>query len=268
MTDRQKTPHTKPHWPQILIELVLTGTASAFMTCLFMLAAALVYRLADTGSAADWVAALANVAMAVTAVLAFVVARSWLPQLTTQEGYKLAISLVNKDVLTLGEDNPLKINVHHAVDAFKALKEREYLIRGETVLKVLHDVYTRADNQVKNIQRQQKQMATYGLMPAPGRAEAFNAMMQALDEISHRTRAQWVLLSVTARGGIDSGPHDDLLEIDNLGMIAELAAGIGWNEVSDNNLNKLNKAWTTMTEQQKLFLGRDNRIGKLFKVRK
>lgn len=85
--------------------LVLTGAGSALGACLVMLIVILFYQLAHTGSAADWILAIANVAMAVAAVAAFLVARSWLPQLTTQEGYKLAIELVNDHYIWLGVQN-------------------------------------------------------------------------------------------------------------------------------------------------------------------
>ncbi|WDF99844.1 hypothetical protein PSR30_04550 [Pectobacterium carotovorum subsp. carotovorum] len=251
----------------VLCEGLFIAATAASGTALLILLVVLGHDIIRTGSAADWIAAIANVAMAITAVLAFVVARSWLPQLTTQEGYKLAISLVNEDVLTLGEDNPLKDSLHHAVNAFTALSEQERLIRGEIVLKELWGIYTRADNQVRNIQRLQKQMATYGLMPAPGRAKAFSDMMQALNDVNHRARAQWVLLMALTRGNLSEANFGDLLKMDDQGLINAMAAGTAWTELSKDNLDRLDTAWTKMTVQQKLFLGKDSRIGELFTVR-
>ncbi|MEQ9887227.1 hypothetical protein ABRP55_11795 [Pectobacterium zantedeschiae] len=245
--------------------LFIVATAAAG-TALLILLVVLGHDLIRTGSAADWIAAIANVAMAITAVLAFVVARSWLPQLTTQEGYKLAIQLVNTDVLALGEDNPLKRDVRAEVEKFTRLNEREQRISGETVLKDLKAIYERAEKQVKAIQKLQDQMATYGLAPAPDRAVAFKAMVQALKQFVGRARAQWVLLTVTARGGIDSGSLQDLTEMDTHAMISKLAAGTEWIELSAEELRESDGAWAQMVENQKAFLGSDSRIGKLFTV--
>ncbi|QEM94353.1 DUF3450 domain-containing protein (plasmid) [Kosakonia radicincitans] len=56
---------------------------------------------------AEWLSALLNLVMAGAAVAAYLTARSWLPQLTTQEGYKLAIHLVNNELIWLGVRNRL-----------------------------------------------------------------------------------------------------------------------------------------------------------------
>lgn len=103
--------------------------------------------------------------MAVTAIAAFVVARSWLPQLTTQEGYKLAIRLVNEEVLALDSDNQLKQQLHNAVQKFSVLRHREKLTRGEAVLAELSAVTDAAEKRHRAIRRLEKQMATYGLIP-------------------------------------------------------------------------------------------------------
>ncbi|POU03931.1 hypothetical protein C3369_00780 [Escherichia sp. ESNIH1] len=92
---------------QVMAGYLITGAASAGVACLFVLAVVLFCQVAETGSAADWVASVANAIMAITAVFAFIVARSWLPQLTTQEGYKLAIQLVNDHYIWLGPQNSL-----------------------------------------------------------------------------------------------------------------------------------------------------------------
>ena len=102
-------------WLQVVAGHLITGAASAGVACLFVLAVVLFYQVAETGSAADWVASVANAVMAITAVFAFIVARSWLPQLTTQEGYKLAIELVNDHYIWLGVQNSVLTDVTRPV---------------------------------------------------------------------------------------------------------------------------------------------------------
>ncbi|BBV79284.1 TPA: hypothetical protein R8G53_005590 [Citrobacter braakii] len=94
-----------------LTRYLIAGVAGGGTACLSVLVFILFYQVKNTGSAADWIASLANASMAVTAVLAFKVARSWLPQLTTQEGYKLAIELVNDHYIWLGMQNSVLTDV-------------------------------------------------------------------------------------------------------------------------------------------------------------
>lgn len=243
------------------------AVTAASGTALMILLVVLGHDLIRTGIAADWIASIANAVMAITAVFAFFVARSWLPQLTTQEGYKMAIRLVNEDVLSLGEDNLLKHNVHVAINKFTGLKEREQMVTGEMVLSELKDIYERADSQVRSIQTQMKKMATYGLAPAPARQAEFDAMMQALKAFASLAKSQWVLLMALTRGDFSEPKFGDLLEIDDYGLINTMAAGTAWTELSKDNLQELDTAWMRMTESQKAFLGTDSQIGKLFTVR-
>lgn len=106
----------------LLRDICITATMGAMGTAMLILLIALVSELGLTGSAADWLATLSN---SVVAIMAFFAARRWLPQLTTQEGYKLAIRLVNKEILTLDENNPFKQHVHGVVQEFTGLRRPE-----------------------------------------------------------------------------------------------------------------------------------------------
>lgn len=56
-------------WSKVMPSYLITGVASAGVACLFVLAVALLCRVAETGSAADWVASVANVVMAIRLVM-------------------------------------------------------------------------------------------------------------------------------------------------------------------------------------------------------
>jgi hypothetical protein len=111
-----------PSWWQRIGEVALTAGISAALTCLVLLVVALLFGLKESGSAADWLAVVTNGVVAVGAVGAFVVARRWLPQLTTQEGYKEAIQLVNKHYIWLSYQNPLLKDAGWAMTRFNALQ--------------------------------------------------------------------------------------------------------------------------------------------------
>ncbi|MDX7081726.1 hypothetical protein [Serratia marcescens] len=111
-----------PSWRQRIGEVALTAVISAALTCLMLLVVALLFGLKESGSAADWLAVVTNGIVAVGAVGAFVVARRWLPQLTTQEGYKEAIQLVNKHYIWLGHQNSLLKDAGWAMTRFNELQ--------------------------------------------------------------------------------------------------------------------------------------------------
>ncbi|MBU9809436.1 hypothetical protein J1785_06720 [Rahnella sp. SL6] len=101
-----------------LIDVVLTASISATLACLTLIVVGLMFGLKESGSAADWLATIFNGVVAIAAVAAFIVARSWLPQLTTQEGYKTAIQLVNDQYIQLGEAHSPAAAVEKAMAAF------------------------------------------------------------------------------------------------------------------------------------------------------
>ncbi|MGN8238794.1 hypothetical protein [Enterobacter soli] len=254
-------------WIKALNSLIILGMAAGG-TALMILLVILLDSLTANGSAADWLGTLMDGVMAVTAIAAFVVARSWLPQLTTQEGYKLAIRLVNEEVLTLDSDNQLKQQLHNAVQKFCALRYQEKLIRGEAVLEELRAVTDAAEKKHRTIRRLEKQMATYGLVPAPARKQSFDAMMSGLENLIDEARSQWVLLTALARGGSSSEKINDLVMIDSYGLINRMGSGEAWTDLCNESLQQIDNAWGRMTQNQKVFLEADSRIGKLFTIRR
>lgn len=253
---------------QVMAGYLITGAASAGVACLLVLSVVLFCQVAETGSAADWIASVANVAMAITAVLAFIVARSWLPQLTTQEGYKLAIRLVNEDVLALDETNRFRQNVHDVVAEFLSLSDRERLTRGEKILAGLLVEYEHTESKVSAVRKLLKQMETYGLKPAPDRRLAFETMLKALNQCAGLVNAQWLLLTVQCRGGPSSEKINDQVLADTYGLITRLDQGESWEKLCSEIEQELDEAWMSVTDNQQAFLGTDSQIGKLFKVKK
>lgn len=255
-------------WLQVMAGYLITGVTSAGVVCLFVLTVVLFCQVAETGSAADWVASVANIMMAITAALAFIVARNWLPQLTTQEGYKLAIRLVNEYVLPLDKTNPFRKNMHDTVAEFLTLGHRERRINGEKTLTRLWSEYEHIESLVSTVKKLLKQMETYGVKPAPDRKPAFEAMVKALNTCAGLVKTQWLLLSVLYHGGPSSEKINDLVLADTYGLITRWDNGESWEDLNSEMLQELDKAWTSVTENQQAFLGTDSQIGKLFKVKK
>ncbi|PWK94623.1 hypothetical protein C7431_110119 [Pantoea allii] len=159
------------------------GAASAAVTCLFVLVTVLAYQVAVAGSAADWIASLANAVMAVTAVLAFIVARSWLPQLTTQEGYKLAIQLVNDHYMWLGMQNSVVPDVSMALRYIRHQVDGESMAgseqTAESIIKKLDEAVLRHKVRRDKMEQIRFCLGTYGLRPAWNYAERFHELDRA-----------------------------------------------------------------------------------------
>ncbi|EKD5160980.1 hypothetical protein OR235_004572, partial [Enterobacter cloacae] len=72
---------------------------------------AIYHNQIDKSSYTDWIAAFCNLIMAGATVSAVITARNYLAQFTAQEGYKIAISLVNDDLLKIKEYKSV-LNAH------------------------------------------------------------------------------------------------------------------------------------------------------------
>lgn len=159
------------------------GAASGAVACLFVLVTVLAYQVAVAGSAADWIASLANAVMAVTAVLAFIVARSWLPQLTTQEGYKLAIQLVNDHYMWLGMQNSVVPDVSMALRYIRHQVDGESMAgseqTAESIIKDLEEAVLRHKVRRDKMEQIRFCLRTYGLRPAGKYAQRFHELDRA-----------------------------------------------------------------------------------------
>jgi len=183
-TEKAAQPRQPAPWRlrlQRLIDVALTAAISAALTCLFLLVAALVFSLKESGSAADWLATLFNGVVAFAAVAAFFVARSWLPQLTTQEGYKLAIELVNDHYIWLGLQNNLLRNVGLPLAYIRHLQDGKTMsdsaVSYEGVMESLEQTILDHKVRLDTIDMIRFRLATYGLYEA----DPVRASFQALD---------------------------------------------------------------------------------------
>ncbi|MCL6746897.1 hypothetical protein [Kosakonia sp. R1.Fl] len=264
----EKHGSTLAYWFRCTWEIALTAVVSAIVTCLFILVAVLVFRMTETGSAVDWLSAILNLATVLTAIAAFVVARSWLPQLTTQEGYKLAISLVNDEIRTLDRSNPLKDDVNKAVQAVKNLGNRRTILNTEPEITKLRSIITSAEKRRKKMRDLRKKMETYGLEPATDRAAALEKMLTALGKCIDRANTAQVLLMVLSLKGSITELSQEFINSDRFSMIERLNNGEDLETLTMENLSELDKAWWDMTREQEEFLGKNSQIGKLFKVRR
>jgi len=150
---------------------LIAGATGGGVACLSVLIFILFYQVKNTGSAAEWIASVANASMAVTAVLVFKVARSWLPQLTTQEGYKLAIELVNDHYIWLGPQNNLLRKAGWSMAYICHLQDGKTMegstVSYEDVIASLNTVLIEHKNRRDTMEKIRFRLGTYGLCEAP-----------------------------------------------------------------------------------------------------
>ncbi|ECW3621162.1 hypothetical protein J4I24_004278 [Salmonella enterica] len=184
---------------EAVLNTLLAGAAGGGIGCLFVLATVLFYELSGTGSAADWIASIANAAMAVTAILAFNAARSWLPQLKIQEGYKEAISLVNEQYIQLGADNPLTQSVEAVIQTFQVQNNDNTTATLTAHIEALNDLAVHlqaASATLQEIRQTQFRLNTYGLTIHRHYAASVANMITAFE---HALQSAWWLCELLTK---------------------------------------------------------------------
>ncbi|HII4328484.1 TPA: hypothetical protein ACY4PY_004763 [Enterobacter cloacae] len=146
----------------------------------------------DSGPA-EWLSAVLNLVMAGAAVAAYLTARSWLPQLTTQEGYREAIALVNEHYIHLGPFNTLTPAAEKVMNAFQKYNETKHVddLRAYTyAIDELTQHLDTADSIHQSIREIRFRLNTYGLKPAEPYASKLEAMITAFEQVR---MAGWLL---------------------------------------------------------------------------
>lgn len=174
-------------------------------------------KMIDKSSYTDWISAFCNVVMAGATVAAVLTARNYLAQFTAQEGYKLAIELVNDEMpkLKFLEFDIIKDKITH----FEQLKEG--LFKDNTT----SDALMVMTGQIKFLQSRKDKLQqyyemlnvylykvnTYGLIPVDSMsglinslADNFTVMLQSLGEcIAVMQEIHEIALSLESFGWID-----------------------------------------------------------------
>ncbi|EFH9241373.1 hypothetical protein V7423_004306 [Escherichia coli] len=139
---------------------------------------------AKTSDVSNWIIAFANIAMAAAAIGAWRAARKFLSEFFAQEGYRLAIALVNENVIYLGDKNRYQRCAEEAVATCQRLSGAEHTRIGTEQLAAAVEAFKHLHHKHKawldNIHSLVFQMETYGLHPATDKQAALTEMTTAL----------------------------------------------------------------------------------------
>lgn len=142
---------------------------------------------AKTSDVSNWIIAFANIAMAAAAVKAWLAARKFLSEFFAQEGYRLAIALINENVIHLGMENVYITCTQQALVFCKKIRGKPHAEKSNIRLQsLLQQQRTQSDNHKKwlsNIRSLSFRMETYGIFPADSKKAALNEMVCALDNL-------------------------------------------------------------------------------------
>jgi len=142
---------------------------------------------AKTSDVSNWIIAFANIAMAAAAVGAWRAARKFLSEFFAQEGYRLAIALINENVIHLGIDNEYTVRAQETIMVCQQLHRHVHtddkLILFRQRLEQLITLHEHHRTWLRNSRSLSFRMETYGIYAAEGKKVALAEMMIALDSM-------------------------------------------------------------------------------------
>lgn len=154
-----------------------------FISTIFLLVTILLLLLAlAKGIDASFVSAVMDSIMAGTAILAVLAAKNYLAQFTAQEGYKIAISLVNDDLLLIPEMTKMFKKYKAAYVHISCMQK---IYASDVDIKVceqeivdLKNDHAYYESVYSTIYKKKRQLDTYGLHLIDSKSSDFDKMMR------------------------------------------------------------------------------------------
>ncbi|KLR21070.1 hypothetical protein ABR28_15590 [Enterobacter hormaechei subsp. hoffmannii] len=217
---------------------------------------------AKTSDVSNWIIAFANIAMAAAAVGAWRAARKFLSEFFAQEGYRLAIALINENVIHLGIANEYTLRAQKAIVVCRQLHGEAHtddkLILFRQRLDELITLHGHHSTWLRNSRSLSFRMETYGIYAAEGKKAALAEMMIALDSMVQQGE---ILLSLLRK---DFGTYEQKIKKrENLYMpfrsehLAEM----------EENLQRITGEWNLMVSSRDKLLSEGKHARTLFVVR-
>lgn len=141
-------------------------------------------KMIDKSSYTDWISAFCNVVMAGATVGAVITARNYLAQFTAQEGYKLAIKLVNEDFPKIRERLSIINREYVKIDKFLDALNAETVISDVTVLNLTNQLSMSSSKIIdikKVVSSHLDSIKTYGLVMEQHRYKDFTLAMSFIE---------------------------------------------------------------------------------------
>ena len=258
-----------------LRKVMITALGVMFLVIMISIFFYSIYaKMIDKSSYTDWISAFCNIVMAGATVAAVLTARNYLAQFTAQEGYKIAIELVNDEIpkLKLLEFH----NIKDKIDHFEQLKESlfkedttsEALIVMTGQINYLQLRRGKLQHYYENLNVYLYKINTYGLIPVDSMiclvnslAKNFAAMLQSLDEcIAVMHEIHKTASSLESLGWIDMR---DIEKIRNRDVLKSSFLSVNLNEHKPTIFKSINNIEVDYHE----FMTKGHPVTKLFRVK-
>lgn len=143
-------------------------------------------NLIDKSSYTDWISAFCNVVMAGATVGAVLIARNYLAQFTAQEGYKIAIDLVNNHLLSIKKLKSVETDYFKLHDYITSnpifLPKKSHLSNMKTMIDNVTTQYGILQQYINKIDKILLQLKTYGIRVSIQKDECFTEIREYLDK--------------------------------------------------------------------------------------
>ncbi|EML8489980.1 hypothetical protein WAB73_003209 [Salmonella enterica subsp. enterica] len=221
-----------------------------------------------------WLTVLLTAVTTRATVGAWSVAQKWLPQLTTQEGYKDAIRLINDHYLWLGEkNNVLCAGAERAAAAFRQLQAQGWtpaqgVASYQAALSCFNADIEESLRHQTRIDMLHAQLATYGLDVAAGYADRVRAIRAALRESLEKARALLIELDGDLRQRQRACEHFSRTnDPDSEYLLFQMKKEKAQQRVAEL-LGQVTVAWEKMTSTQADIFSQRPTVAQLFDIRR
>ena len=227
----------------------------------------------DRSSYTDWISAFCNLIMAGATVSAVITARNYLAQFTAQEGYKIAISLVNDDLLKLTDYVSIISaykNLYNKIDANKKiLPSRNDVTMLNSYIKSLQGERVKFKEYFNHFKIKLKKLHTYGLEISDEKEQYFKSIIISCEGILEEVNDLLIKASKIAQL-IESQYFENRRSNYNYdnnlsGTYFDIDRFIDY---VPHPLNITNDKWEMLLKSYYQFFSKDKSITDIFKVKK
>ncbi|MGP2543204.1 hypothetical protein [Yersinia sp. 2541 StPb PI] len=227
-------------------------------------------NLIDKSSYTDWISAFCNVVMAGATVGAVLIARNYLAQFTAQEGYKIAIELVNEVLPEVKELNEIGLICSNSKKIlYEIIRDIDFGHVG--YIKDRHEyLHSKANNILtlkSEIEEYLFKVGTYGLEPSDERYEDLMNIIDCLDELSSNVGKLGSMLFHVERNLKNIATLSSKLNNENIstmdGVISEIREDTELRQALDNTFNIV----SDLNESYENFIKGNHHITNLFVIK-
>ncbi|WP_426785269.1 hypothetical protein ACP3TB_17085 [Rahnella variigena] len=224
------------------------------------------------GIDSSFISAIMDTIMAVATISAVLVAKNYLKQFTAQEGYKIAIELINNhirgieqlDILSEAYDsllNEIRKNEH-------VLPKRNHIESTDKAIRSFAVQIVRTNNFIKEHNEYIFKLRTYGLSVSDEKLYDYSAMKDGLNEINEicnelYKKSQRIRIQINNQFD-ENVKRDYNYERKNEGTMFSLSR---FKNLSIDNYSSIKELSQKTISHYKLFIGEDNSVIKLFKAK-